>query len=205
MKPLYYLVLLCVGSLLPVASLRADDPGVKLKETVSAVLDVLYAPDTVDLSLSEKEEKVREVIDASYDFEVIIRRAIGRNWNLMNETEQVRVMALIKELILRAYVEGLGDKTAPEITFSPTVMVTDKRAEVPTIAKVGDTEVKILYRLGYLKSGWQLYDIVAEDISVVSNYRQQFDDHFRKGDGQSLIAKLEELLNKEDLDNDIKI
>jgi phospholipid transport system substrate-binding protein len=51
-----------------------------------------------------------------------------------------------------------------------------------------------------LKTGWQIYDIVAEDISIVSNYRQQFDDHFRKGNGAQLIEKLEKLLKQEELD-----
>jgi ABC-type transporter MlaC component len=41
---------------------------------------------------------------------------------------------------------------------------------------------------------------VAEDISIVSNYRQQFDDHFRKGNGAQLIEKLEKLLKQEELD-----
>jgi phospholipid transport system substrate-binding protein len=51
-----------------------------------------------------------------------------------------------------------------------------------------------------LKTGWQIYDIVAEDISMVSNYRQQFDDHFREENGARLIEKLEKLLKKEVLD-----
>ena len=57
----------------------------------------------------------------------------------------------------------------------------------------------MVYRLGRLQSGWQIYDIVGEDISMVSNYRQQFDDHFRKGNGQQLIEKLEDLLNEGEL------
>jgi len=51
-----------------------------------------------------------------------------------------------------------------------------------------------------LKTGWEIYDIVAEDISIVSNYRQQLDDHFRKENGARLIEKLEKLLEQEELD-----
>jgi ABC-type transporter MlaC component len=60
----------------------------------------------------------------------------------------------------------------------------------------------IVYRFGRLKTGWQLYDILAEDISVVSNYRQQIDDHFHNGNGAELIEKLRKMLEDEQLDND---
>jgi ABC-type transporter MlaC component len=56
-----------------------------------------------------------------------------------------------------------------------------------------------------MSSGWQIYDIVAENISVVSNYRQQIDDHFRKGDGAGLVARLEELLKQDEINDDTKI
>jgi phospholipid transport system substrate-binding protein len=56
-----------------------------------------------------------------------------------------------------------------------------------------------------MQSGWEIYDIVAEDISVVSNYRQQFDDHFRQGNGAELIKKLKDLLGREELDATIEL
>jgi ABC-type transporter MlaC component len=77
--------------------------------------------------------------------------------------------------------------------------------EIPSTVDLGDKQVNVLYRLGRLKSGWQIYDVVAEDISVVSNYRQQIDDHFRRGDAEGLVAKLKELLTKETIDEDIAI
>ncbi len=52
---------------------------------------------------------------------------------------------------------------------------------------------------GYASQEAMLDDILAEEVSVVSNYRQQFDDHFRKGTGAELIEKLEELLEKDNL------
>ena len=61
------------------------------------------------------------------------------------------------------------------------------------------------YKLARMQSGWELYDLVAEEISLVSNYRQQFDDHFRRGNAAKLIEKLEELLNHEKLDHKVTL
>jgi phospholipid transport system substrate-binding protein len=142
-------------------------------------------------------------LEERYDLNVLIRRAMGRNWKLLEVDEQGRVTDLIMQLIVKTYVEGLDGKTRPEISYGEVVQVTDKRLEVPSTIVLEEKTFNVLYRLGRLKSGWQIYDIVAEDISVVSNYRQQFDDHFRKGNGAQLIEKLEELLNKEELNEGI--
>jgi phospholipid transport system substrate-binding protein len=184
-----FLYLALAGS--PVFS--AEVPADKLRDTVNATLDVLYPDSEVD-----KEAKVGELIEQRYDMSVIIRRAIGRNWTLINGDEQVRVVDLIKRLIIKSYVDGLQGKARPEVTFEPTVQVTDKRLEISSTVLLDGKAVHVLYRLGRLPNGWQIYDIVAEDISVVSNYRQQFDDHFRKGTGAELIEKLEELLKRDE-------
>lgn len=176
----------------------------KLEGTVVAALDIVYGESTSQLSLDEKQAKVRQVIESNYDLDVVIRRAIGRNWTKLKESEQGQVMDLVKQLVVKAYVKGLDGKDRPVVTFGDVVEVTEKRLEVPSQIALDHKMYNVLYRMGRMESGWQIYDIVAEDISVVSNYRQQFDDHFRKGNGAELITKLEELLKKEDLDEEIK-
>jgi phospholipid transport system substrate-binding protein len=180
----------------------AEAPEVEMRETVDAALDVLYSDCYQNV---DKHVKVREVIEQRYDLSVIIRRAIGRNWTLLKEEEQGCVVELIKQLIVKAYIAGLEGKERPSITFDKTVQISDKRIEIPSIVLLDGNTYRVLYRFGHLESGWQIYDIVAEDISVVSNYRQQFDDHFRKESGAELIEKLQELLKKEDPYEDIKI
>jgi phospholipid transport system substrate-binding protein len=185
------------------SAFAAEQPFNRLSSTVDATLNVLYSDSSGGLSYSEKQLQVRAVLEERYDLNVLIRRAMGRNWKLLEVDEQGRVTDLIMQLIVKTYVEGLDGKTRPEISYDEVVQVTDKRLEVPSTIVLEEKTFNVLYRLGRLKSGWQIYDIVAEDISVVSNYRQQFDDHFRKGNGAQLIEKLEELLNKEELNEGI--
>ena len=63
----------------------------------------------------------------------------------------------------------------------------------------------VVYRLRQMSSGWQIYDIVAENVSLSSNYREQIDDHFRKGSGADLITRLKDLLAKNDFNENTKI
>jgi phospholipid transport system substrate-binding protein len=141
-------------------------------------------------------------VEANYDLDVIIRRAIGRNWEFMSEAEQTRVLSLVKELVLKAYVKGLEGKARPKVTLGEVIKISDKRMEIKSTIVLDNKTYYVLYRLGKMPSGWQIYDIVAENVSVVSNYREQIDDHFRRGTGAELITRLEELLAKNTIDED---
>lgn len=187
------------------AQAAQDDPREKLRATIDAALDVIYSDLGADMSLEDKQVEVRERLEAKFDLDVIIRRAIGRNWRLMSESEQTRVLELVKQLVLKAYVKGLDGKQRPEVTLGELIRISDKRVEVESRVLLDGQTYFVLYRLGRLESGWQIYDIVAENISVVSNYRQQIDDHFRKGNGSELVARLEELLAQDITNEDIKI
>lgn len=177
----------------------------KLRGTVDAALEAIYGNCCADLPPEKKQARVREVLEKNYDLDVIIRRAIGRNWRELNGSQQSQVLELVKQLVVKAYVDGMKDQSRPEVTFGEAIEITDKRLEIPSTVDLGDKKVSVLYRLGRMRSGWQIYDVVAEDISVVSNYRQQIDDHFRQGDAEGLISKLKELLTKEEIDEDVKI
>ena len=136
---------------------------------------------------------------------VIIRRTMGRNWKLLSPLEQSEVKELITRLITKGFVEGLQGLERPNVEYGEQVMITEKRFEIPSVITFPDGKVfNVVYRFGRLKTGWQIYDIVAEDVSVVSNYRQQFDDHFRKGTGAELIDKLKKLLEEGNLDENSK-
>jgi phospholipid transport system substrate-binding protein len=185
--------------------LQAAGPADELKETVDASLDVVFDPANADLSIESKQQKVREILEGRYDLTVLIRRSMGRNWSLLSAAEQEQVVELIKKLIVKAYFKNIDGIRRPEFSFGQTLEVSSKRVEVPATIQAGDKVFNIVFRLGKLQSGWEIYDIVGENISIVSNYRQQMDDHFRKGNGAELITKLENLLSNDEIGNEIKI
>jgi phospholipid transport system substrate-binding protein len=198
--------LLFASALLACSVLTAEEgQREKLQSTIDAALDVIYSDCCSELTVEDKQAVVRERIEANYDLDVIIRRAIGRNWQLMKTSEQETVLELVKKLVLKAYVDGLEGKSRPEVTLGDVTTISDTRIEIISTINLDGKTYFVLYRLGRMASGWQIYDIVAENISVVSNYRQQIDDHFRKGNAAELIARLEELLQKNDINEDIHI
>jgi len=197
-----YLVL----GLLLVATVSAQEAQKeKLQGMIDAALDVIYSDTNSTLSAYEKQAQVREKLESSYDLDVMIRYAIGKNWRRMNEQEQLEVLELVKQLVIKAYVMGLDGKDRPSITLGELTEIGKARIEIESTMVLDTKTYYILYRLRQMKSGWQIYDIVAENVSVSSNYRGQIDDHFRKGSGADLIARLKDLLAKDKINEDTKI
>ena len=197
-----YLVL----GLLLVASVSAQEAQKeKLQGMIDATLDVIYSQTYASLSANEKQLKVRQKLESSYDLDVMIRYAIGKNWRRMNKTEQLEVLELVKQLVLKAYVIGLEGKDRPTITFGELTEIGKARIEIESTMVLDAKTYYILYRLRQMDSGWQIYDIVAENVSMSSNYRGQIDDHFRKESAADLIARLKDLLAKDEINEDTKI
>lgn len=178
----------------------------KLETVTKEMLDVLYNDRYEGYTYEQQESAVRSILEENYDVMVLIRRAMARNWSLLSTEEQAQVQELVVKLIVKAYIEGLRSLDRPIIEYGDLITITEKRFEIPARVTFPDGKVfNLVYRFGRLKSGWQIYDILAEDVSIVSNYRQQFDDHFRKGTGAELIEKLEKFLEEDNLNEKTKL
>lgn len=205
MKFFSYKTLLVLGLLL-VASVSAQEAQKeKLQRMINATLDVIYSETHASLSANEKQAKVREKLETCYDMDVMIRYAIGKNWRRMNKIEQLEVLELVKKLVLKAYVTGLAGKDRPSVTFGEVTETGKARIEIASTMVLDSKTYYLLYRLRQMDSGWQIYDIVAENVSMSSNYRGQIDDHFRRGSAADLITRLKDLLAKDVINEDTKI
>ena len=205
MKFFSYMASLVLGLLLVVSVSAQELQKEKLRGMIDTTLDVIYSQTHASLSANEKQLKVREKLESSYDLDVMIRYAIGKNWRRMNKTEQLQVLELVKQLVLKAYVIGLEGKDRPTVTFGELIEIGKARIEIESSMVLDSKIYCILYRLRQMDTGWQIYDIVAENVSMSSNYRGQIDDHFRKGSGADLITRLKDLLAKDKIDEDTKI
>lgn len=175
--------------------LSEENPVPRLEHTMNAALDLIFLPEHADKSQDVRADLVRATVEEQFDLGVLIRRTFGRNWQRIDEANQARVSEQVKQLLVFAFVEGMVGKSRPMITFDAPEFLSSKRIEVASQVLVDEQLYQLTYRMGRLQSGWQIYDVLAEGISMVANYRQQIDDHFRNDTAEALVEKLDELLN----------
>ncbi|MEC7281710.1 MAG: ABC transporter substrate-binding protein, partial [Verrucomicrobiota bacterium] len=98
MKFFSYMASLVLGLLLVVSVSAQELQKEKLQGMIDATLSVIYSQTHASQSADEKQAQIREKIESSYDLDVMIRYAIGKNWRRMNEQEQLEVLELVKQL-----------------------------------------------------------------------------------------------------------
>ena len=179
--------------------LATNDPSIQIKETSEGVLEILYS-DSQNI-----EQEILAYLSKNYNLDIIIRRTLGRNWKKIDSAHQNKIVGLIKRLVLRAYIDGMNGKNKPDIKYSNTLYLSNKRAEVPTLVNFSGNSITLTYRVGLVSDHWEIFDIVVENISIVLTYRNQFDAFFANNNSEALIEKLETLLTNENLGKSLPI
>lgn len=167
-----------------------EKPEVKLKNTIEAVIDVLFQADAT-VSIETKREQVLAVLGESFSFEVIVRGTLGRNWAQLNTDQQKQIVSLATDLMIRSYTREFQAGIRPTVDYKKPLELTKNKIEISSTLVLSDNKINLSYRLARLESGWQVYDIIVEGVSLVNNYRKQFDAHFQKKNGDDLIDQLE--------------
>lgn len=170
----------------------ADDPAPALVATINGVVDITLGQ-TVE-SIQNKLPEIRAKMSESFAIEVIVQRAFGRNWSKLTADQQKEVIDLLGRLVIRTYAAQLSRGERPKIAISSSRDIDADRREIISTASRGGETVNVIYRLAKIAGKWKVYDVLAEGVSVVGNYRQQFDAHFEKKSAADLIALLKQKL-----------
>ncbi len=193
------LALFLLATLSAAPALFADDsPAELLEATIREVIDTLHDQET--LGVEDKRNKILDLLQQRFSFDIIIRRALGRNWRQLDETQQEQVTNLISDLLIQAYTRELKNGPKPEINFLGTEELSSSKIEISSTVSYKNNLVAVSYRLANVTGrGWQVYDVLVEGVSMVSNYRQQFDEHFQTKNAKQLIELLKSKIETPDV------
>lgn len=184
-------ILACAGPWAAAAEPR-EDPMDVLRRGVDEVLNVAYAenpPAGQPLS-----ERVRPVLERYFDLDSITRRAVGPGWRSLTPEERARTTELFAALVLRTYADSFQPGKRPEIQFGTAAKLANTRSELPTTIVYQGQKYSVAYRMEVTAAGWRIYDVIIEGVSMIANYRAQFEPILQKGKAKALIAALEENL-----------
>lgn len=128
-----------------------------------------------------------------FAFATTTRLAVGPTWRSFTEEDRSKTTSLFSRLIVRSYAERIKGEVTPKIVYGTAVEIKAGRVEIPTqITNAGQT-YSVTYRLELDNSTqqWLVYDVVAEGVSLISNYRSQFEPIIQRGGASALISTLE--------------
>lgn len=190
------LLLLFSSFLLPSPS-SAGGPSEQVRGTVERVLTVVRNP---KLRTEAQKENLRiqlaQVIEPSFDFTEMAKRSLGPHWGGRTAEEQGEFAQIFAGLLGRSYVQNIQYYIGQTVLYTREVEDKNYAQVDTTIVTENRADVSINYRLHKVGKEWRVYDLVIEDISVVNNYRSQFNRVILQSSFENLVRIMQEKQSK---------
>jgi phospholipid transport system substrate-binding protein len=169
----------------------AGTPLEAVQTNVNKVLDVLRDPKLKgEPAKGTKKEKLEVIYEQMFDEVELSRRTLGGNWSKLNPAQQQEFTQLYRQILEKAYIDKILSYTDEKIVFLKESLLSNDQAEVQTKVITASKEIPIFYRV-ILKDGtWKVYDVVVENVSLVQNYRSQFNSILAKKTPDQLLETL---------------
>jgi phospholipid transport system substrate-binding protein len=165
-----------------------DQAEKRLQTAVNEVLEVAN-------SVSNQEAlatALRPVLQKHLSFEAMTRRAVGPGWRQFSKSQATQFFTT---LIIRTYSSKFTPGEHPEVQYKAAMIPAAGRVEIPTSLLYQGSRYNVTYRLEQAE-GWKVTDVLIEGVSLVANYRSQFDEEFKKGGANAVVGALSQSVAK---------
>jgi phospholipid transport system substrate-binding protein len=165
----------------------ADEPLKIIEIRVDRIVKILG-----DKGLEEdiKVKQLEMAANETFDYVYLSRMTLGRNWLKLDDGQRSEFVDLYRRLLEKNYMRQLLAYTDEKVVFDRQTMLSDTKAEVDSNVVSSDKKIPITYRLIRRDGDWKVYDLVIEGISLVSNYRTQFNDILSRQTPAEMLAIL---------------
>jgi len=173
-----------------VQSVSAGEATEAMRGTIDEVLRIL-----ADKALkqpakaNDRRQLLEKVVGERFDYEEMSRRSLGASWANLSDKEKQEFVSLFQTLLVNTYADKIESYTGDGVQFL-NERNEKEYAEVRTKVLTGKTEIPLDYRLLNKGSGWRVYDVVVDGVSLVNNYRGQFSKILRNGSYADLVDQL---------------
>ena len=169
----------------------ADSPTVEIKSTVDQVIQTLTNPQLQgEGKKQERRKRLREVIFARFDFREMAQRSLGAHWQRRTPEEQTQFVKVFSDLLEQTYVDKIESYNDEKFIYA------NERIDGP-YAEVGSKmrtskgeEFTINYKLHRVGEDWKVYDLVIENVSLMNNYRSQFNRILTSSTYDELVLRI---------------
>jgi len=172
---------------------QAGEPLEVVKTVGDGVIAILKDPKYKSpAKTKDRVERLKEIINPVFDYEEMARRTLGTHWRRRTVAEQQEFLKLFRAFLEKTYSEKVDLYQGERVVFGRETIDGDYAEVESKVVNAKGEESPVLYRLKRTDNKWNVYDAVIENISIVNNYRSQFDRVITKSSFDGLIKMLRE-------------
>jgi phospholipid transport system substrate-binding protein len=184
------LIVLGPGALAP-GVVRAGEPTDQLKAQLERVLKTVQDPEVNKEGRAAERRAVRKIAEEIFDFDDTAKRTLARHWAQRTPAEREEFVKLFSDVFEHAYLSKVELYQGERVTYlGDSVEAGVATVKTRFLTKQG-SQLNVDYRMQRASSGrWLVYDVLIEGVSLVENYRNQFNSVIQRSSYQELVRKL---------------
>ncbi len=159
----------------------------QLRTYTDQVLKILQNP---SMTLSERREAVRRLAEEVFDVNETAQRALGQHWQQRTPAEREEFVKLFANLLEETYISRIDEFGGEKLTYVSEQVDGDRGVVRAKITTKNGTDVPVESRVLLKGNRWLIYDILIENLSLISNYRSQFDRVIRTTSYDELVKRV---------------
>jgi len=184
------LLLIVIGIIVVPSSARADNDAMSV--TQSMVNQALQILGSSSIPLPQRRHRLKDLVEQNFNFETMSRSALGYNWRSLSPDQRAQFTKLFTAFIEVAYLDKIQDYQGQQVQFTGQHSLGEGYAEVDTkIVQAGKSPISVNYLLEQKDGAWKVYDVTVEAISIIANYRNQFNRVISQKGFDQLLADLQ--------------
>jgi len=175
------------------AAFAQEAPDALVKRVAQETLQTIKSDAKVQAG---DQQRIREVVESKllpyFDFDRITALAMGRNWRQASPEQQKQLVDQFRTLLVRTYSGALAQYRDQVMDYKPLraeANATDVTVRTEVVRQ-GQAPVQIDYSMTKSPSGWRVYDVIVGGVSLVTNYRDEFNEQIKSGGIDGLIKSL---------------
>ena len=176
-----------------VAPCFAGVPTDEIRETTDRIIAIVSDPGLKGPENDKRRRQlIRRVVDERFNWEAMTQRSLARHWKKRTDGEKKEFIDLFGKLLERTYLDKVGSYSGEKVLYVDETIDGKYGTVTVKILTRSNTEVAVLYRLKKGNRGWLVYDISIEGVSLVNNYRKQFNSIITRSSYEDLVKKLKD-------------
>ena len=169
----------------------AGAPTDQLRAEIDKAVKILDDPELKkDGRQRERRAAVRVVANDIFDFSETAKRSLARHWTPRTQAERDEFVGLFSDLLERSYISKIELYGGEKIAYLGDALDGEQAVVRTRIVTKSGTEVPVDYRMLKRSDRWLVYDVVIEGVSLVANYRTQFNKIIQTSSYAELVRKM---------------
>jgi phospholipid transport system substrate-binding protein len=180
-------LLLLLGAPCAWAGAPTDQLKTQIDRAIKVLDDLAGKKDT---KVQERRTAVRKIANEIFDFGETAKRSLARHWTPLTPAEREEFVRLFADLLERSYISRIELYGGEKIAYVGETIDGDQAVVRTRLVTKQGTEIPVEYRMHLRDGKWLVYDVVIEGVSLIANYRTQFNKIIQTSSYAELVKKM---------------